>query len=372
MRLICKECPNGCALQLERTDAATVLVRGNRCARGVAYAYAENKEIWPGRYLPAAPPERYSRDSLAPVLAAWGLQLDRIKPDVFIQGSPERSAFRTVVTDTRGRGLLLETIAPHTRDRRRLIAARLRALREQGLPVIPYAPGPDGETIQHVADKDWQLSDFVEGETLDRTAYWREGWRGTALADFLADLYANTCGGTWSAGPSFSLPAYIDRLLRTVGEHRPRLLDELGDVVAWLRQTFYPIYDSVPQRFSHGDPHPMNVLWGTDDIRAVIDWEFSGLRPLVYDAALIIGCVGAEAPGALDGALIESFRRRLREREVFTAEAFDLLPFFTLAQRFAWLSEWLRRDDAEMIAFECFFMNLLLKRTTMIHQRGNP
>jgi hypothetical protein len=35
---------------------------------------------------------------------------------------------------------------------------------------------------------------------------------------------------------------------------------------------------------------------------------------------------------------------------------------FTLAQRFAWLSEWLRRNDVEMIEFECFFMNLLRRR----------
>jgi homoserine kinase type II len=362
MHLICKECPNGCALRLERRDAATVLVRGNRCARGVAYAYAEKKAEWPGQFLPAEQPARHSRDELAPVLAAWGLQLDRVEPNVFIQGSPDRSAFRAVVIDAQGRRYVLETLAPYVCDRRKRIAERLRSLRERGLPVIPYAPGADGETVQCVAGKHWQLSDFVEGETLDRATYWLEAWRGAALADFLADLYANTRDEAWSGGQAFSLPGYIDRLLQTVSAHRPQLLGELGEVVALLKRELLPVYDSVPQRFCHGDPHPMNVLWGADRIRAVIDWEFSGLRPRVYDAALVIGCVGAEARGALDGAFLGAFRERLREREAFAPEFDRLLPLFTVAQRFAWLSEWLRRDDVEMIDFECFYMNLLRQK----------
>lgn len=362
MQLICKECPNGCALQLARRDDATVLVRGNRCARGVAYAYAQKQAEWAGQFLPAEQSERYSREALSPVLQAWGLQLDRILTNVFIQGSPERSTFRTVVSDAQGKCYLLETLAPFHCDRRKRIAARLRSLREKGLPVIPYAPGVDGEMVQSVAGKVWQLSDFVAGGELDRSAYWQEGWRGLALADFLADLSANTRDAEGSAGPAFSLPAYIGRLLQTIGSSRPALLGELGDVTRLLKQELYPIYDAIPQRFSHGDPHPMNVLWGDGDIRAVIDWEFSGLRPPVYDAALVIGCVGAEAPGALDGAFLEAFRRRLREREVFAPEDFGLLPLFTLAQRFAWLSEWLRRNDVEMIEFECFYMDLLRRR----------
>lgn len=362
MQLICKECPNGCALQLERRDDATVLVRGNRCARGVAYAGAAKRAEWPGRYLPAEAAERFSRETLSAVLAAWGLALARVEPGLFIQGSPERSDFRTVVSDAQGRRHLLETIAPFACDRRGQIAGRLRRLHEKGLPVIPYAPGLDGETVQHVSGRHWQLSDFAPGEELDRAAYWRDGWRGAALADFLADLYAHTGGDAWATGPTFSLPDYIDRLLQTIGTHRPRLLGELDDVVALLRRELYPVFGSVPQRFCHGDPHPMNVLWGRDRICAVIDWEFSGLRPLVYDAALVIGCVGAEAPGALDGAFLESFRQRLRERAVFAPEFERLLPLFTVAQRFAWLSEWLRRDDVEMIEFECFFIDLLRRR----------
>jgi homoserine kinase type II len=362
MRLICKACPNGCALRLERRSEALVVVHGNRCARGVAHAAAVNRGTWPGAYRPAAPAERFSREVLSQALAAWGLAFDRELPELFIQGSPDRSEFRTVVADALGGRYVLETLEPSQCDRRARIADRLRALSGLGLPVIPYAPGLDGASVQRVAGQCWQLSAFVPGEPLDRTRYWQEAWRGEALADFLAGLYAGTRDDAWSAGPSFSLPGYIDRLLQTIGTRHPRLLSELREVVALVKGELYPVFDALPQRFCHGDPHPMNVLWGADGIRAVIDWEFSGLRPLVYDAALIIGCVGAEARGALDGAFLEAFRRRLGEREAFAPEFAKLLPLFTVAQRFAWLSEWLRRDDREMVEFECFYMNLLRRR----------
>jgi len=36
-------------------------------------------------------------------------------------------------------------------------------------------------------------------------------------------------------------------------------------------------------------------------------------------------------------------------------------PDFVVALRFAWLSEWLRRDDVEMIALELDYMDLLIE-----------
>ena len=43
--------------------------------------------------------------------------------------------------------------------------------------------------------------------------------------------------------------------------------------------------------FAHGDYHPLNVIWTKAGIAAVIDWEFSGLKPEMYDAAILVGCL---------------------------------------------------------------------------------
>jgi len=39
--------------------------------------------------------------------------------------------------------------------------------------------------------------------------------------------------------------------------------------------------------FCHGDYHPMNIIWSADDIKCVIDWEFSEYKSEIYDAANI-------------------------------------------------------------------------------------
>jgi homoserine kinase type II len=330
--------------------------------QGLAYAYASEKIKMPGHYIPEKQRNPYNKNLLSSAMLAWGRHLDQIRPNIFIQGSPERSDFRTVATDTKGHVYVLETINPCDYDKRMSIASRLHILYKNGLPVIPYMPGLNGAPIQKVSKHYWQLSDFIEGVNLDRASYWQEGWRGRALADFLADLYLNTQDDHWHKGPEFSLPSHIDRLINVIQQNNPQILKEITGIVELLKKELYPVYDSIPQRFCHGDPHPMNVLWDKDSIKAVIDWEFSGLRPVLYDTALVIGCVASEASGALDSAFIKNFCRRIREREIFAPEIYDLLPLFIVAQRFAWLSEWLRRNDVEMIEFECYFMNLLFNK----------
>ena len=44
------------------------------------------------------------------------------------------------------------------------------------------------------------------------------------------------------------------------------------------------------------------------------------------------------------------------------AASWRALPAYVLALRFAWLSEWLRVRDHEMVALECDYLELLLAR----------
>ncbi len=304
--------------------------------------------------------EQFNNDIISKAMLAWGKHLDQVKPEISIQGSPERCTFRTAVTDTDGKTFILEVIPSADYDKKLSIGRNLDTLHRKGLPVVSYLPGLNGSTLQEISGHFWQLSVFIESEELDRLTYWQEGWRGEALADFIADLYLNTQDENWSRGPGFSLPSYIDRLTNTINRRRPALFKEISPVLDVIKNKLYPVYDSIPQRFSHGDPHPMNVLWGKDRIKAVIDWEFSGLRPVLYDAALITGCVASEAPEALESSFIKTFFKRIRTRKIFSPEQYKLLPLFIVAQRFAWLSEWLRHNDTEMIEFECFYMDHLL------------
>ncbi len=75
----------------------------------------------------------------------------------------------------------------------------------------------------------------------------------------------------------------------------------------------------------------------------------------------MVGCVGAEAPEARQAGFIRAFLDTLVDRCIYSEEEMALLPLFVLAVRFGWLSEWLRKKDVEMIEFEIFYMNLLMR-----------
>lgn len=329
---------------------------GQACMRGVGYAFRQLQATEPGKYIPKNI-QQYDEQFLTAVLALFGQTLQKNLTSVAIQGSPERSLFRTVMQTQAGARFILEEIAAQEVAKRQTIASNLSILAQKNLPVIPYVDN----TLKEYAGRYWQLSPYLNGEPLARATYWQEEWRGQAVADFLADLYREA-SALQTSEPVFSLRMYIEELQETITKARPELLTQLQPILAFLQKRLFSVYERIPLGFCHGDPHPLNMLWGEQKILAVIDWEFSGIKPVLYDAALIIGCVGVESPTAGEGGFIRAFRLRLKERQVFSEEILNLLPIFVLALRFAWLSEWLRRNDEEMLHFECAYMLQLMQQ----------
>ena len=101
----------------------------------------------------------------------------------------------------------------------------------------------------------------------------------------------------------------------------------------------------------------MNIIWGQDDIQSVIDWEFAGFKAEIYDVANLIGCIGVEDPQALQSRLVIDFIRLMKHKGELSALSWDYLLEFIIAIRFAWMSEWLRKDDREMISLEAVYIN---------------
>lgn len=298
-------------------------------------------------------------DSWQHILSGWQLDLDSLRHDLPITGSPERCLYRTVV-ETSGQLLfLLEELAPQTCQRKGQIAEQLETLGQRGLPVAAPLRGSNGHFIQDCADRFWQLSRFVTGVDLNRDNNWQDAWRGKALASFLAELQFKSTDLASQEKP-FDLTAYVYRIEQDTRAHHPREHDELRRIFEYLHQEL-PKSTHLPACFSHGDPHPGNMIWGEESIVAAIDWEFCGPKCVLYDPALIIGCVGSEAEKALDGPLVREFLTELRRSGRLGAEAERHLPAWILGVRMGWLAEWLRRADREMIEFEIFYMHTLLQ-----------
>jgi homoserine kinase type II len=51
----------------------------------------------------------------------------------------------------------------------------------------------------------------------------------------------------------------------------------------------------------------------------------------------------------------------MKRAEIISKTSWKYLVEFIIALRFAWLSEWLRRKDKEMISLELDYMSLLIE-----------
>ncbi len=298
-------------------------------------------------------------EGLRGVTALWGLEFEGVVANAPLQGSPERCLGRMVIRA--GGGLyLLEELAPASLPRKRIMAARLTHLSAQGLAVAAPCAGRDGGPIQTCGERYWQLTPFIAGTEPDRATYWREAWRGKALARFLADMRRAARGLETDESP-FDLAAYARRVEADARRLHPGGGAPLAPGFGLIHGKLADCRD-LPVAFSHGDPHPLNVIWGRENILAVIDWEFCGPKCALYDMALILGCVGSEDEDALNGAFARAFLETLRSDGLLGAGLLQHLPTWTLALRTAWLAEWLRRGDKEMAEFEVFYMTTLAER----------
>jgi homoserine kinase type II len=209
----------------------------------------------------------------------------------------------------------------------------------------------------------------VPGVTLDREKYMYEKWRGPVLADFLIELRRKSLDLPFlDPSKAFSLKDYVYKLIREINLFNKDIKDEIKDIDAFLKKIFMPAYEKLPVAFCHGDYHPMNIIWSADDIKCVIDWEFSDCKSEIYDAANLIGCVGVEDPQSLTGDLVKSFIADMKRAKIISNISWKYLVEFIIALRFAWLSEWLRRKDSEMIRLELDYMRLLIENKSSLQK----
>ncbi|MBN2299396.1 MAG: phosphotransferase [Deltaproteobacteria bacterium] len=301
------------------------------------------------------------REAAVEAAGEWSLGAVTLRGDLPVSGSPRRSEFRCVVECPDNQLVVLEAIRRQDRDKKQAVIDRLDFLSRQGLPgVHPYIRTPDGRQIVRIRGRLWQASCYVPGKPLNRPGYAFDGWRGEAMADFLINLRKTSRNLPEDIStPTFSIQGYVETLTGRIRVREPVLFASAVPVIAFLQERLAHVHDLLSVAFCHGDYHPLNMIWSDDAIQSVIDWEFSGIKPENYDAATLVGCMGMENPDALAGPLVMKFIRTLQESQVFSGSGWSVLVEMIVAIRFAWLAEWLRNRDTEMIELETVYMNLL-------------
>jgi homoserine kinase type II len=304
-------------------------------------------------------------ETIISAASLWNLDIKIIVKDKEIAGSPERCEFRFVVQDRDDRLYVIESLLHEEVSHKRNIINTLNFLSERGVKEIqPYLSNTKGESILHHEDRFWQVIPYVDGITLDRPNYVFDKWRGKVVAEFLIQLRDRSNGvPNFSPTNSFSIKKYIYMLLDRIKEYESALFMEIQPLVEFLEKSFMGIHDTLPTAFCHGDFHSLNIIWSPSGINAVIDWEFLGYKPELYDAANMIGCIGVEAPESLIHDFVGDFIFYLKHAGVMSPVSWEYLLEFVIALRFAWLSEWLRHNDREMIKLETTYMNLLMNNS---------
>jgi homoserine kinase type II len=308
----------------------------------------------------------------ADLLSNWGLIFSHLRPDLAIPGSPERCLVRHVVEDTSGSLWMLEQLGPGQSARREALGKLLDELAGRGLHgLAPYrrahVNSGTGASFRASAGafilKDWgrcwQLSPFVLGDPLIQPDYLDDSSRGDSLGAWMADFRKASTGLPVPDGLfSLDLPAYVTDLLARIARARPDVHTRASRVLPALSE-FFEAYAELPRSLCHGDVHPLNVVWGGSGLLAVIDWEFAGLRPEIYDLANCLGCTSIEGDGGFDSPFAQSLLSCAQAEGLLPDEQARWLSSMILATRFGWLSEWLRRKDEEMIELELAYMEHL-------------
>lgn len=295
------------------------------------------------------------------ILNYWNFRPIRLRNDISLAGSPERCATRVAVEDERGAVLVLERLLPGQAQRRAAIARILDELANNGLArSLRYIPDHSGVHVVHHRSDHYMLAPLIHGGPPPRPALVRHGWRGRGMAEFLLEMEAAASSVPENLvnelGAPLDLPAYVASLSETLRLRRPAEHARLSTSLKRLA-SFFDNWPCLPLRLSHGDFHPLNAVWSEDALTGVIDWEFMGRKPMLYDVANCVGCVGSEGPDALAADFVNGLIGTLNKAGWDLA----LLPETVAALRTGWLSEWLRRGDEDMIDLELAYMDLLTR-----------
>ncbi|MGM5482346.1 MAG: phosphotransferase family protein, partial [Nanobdellota archaeon] len=274
------------------------------------------------------------------LLKKWGITPFKKREDIEFYGSPNRAIKREAYEDTCNEVYIIEEVFDSEKKAR--LAGLFDELICKGLKVLPVLKTLKGEYILNEGLRSYQVSKYIKRKSLPRPEFVKDSWRGKEMAGFLLKLKKAKVKSSFQG---VNLEDYIKEITKKLGMHQ--FYDFLSPLFA----------SELKLGFCHGDFHPLNIIWGENRIKAVIDWEFCGMNYRAYDPANLIGCIGIEHPDYLLSPFVKEFVKNMRGYLV--SKEIEHLAELILATRFGWLVEWYRNKDKEMQELELEYMHYL-------------
>lgn len=282
------------------------------------------------------------------ILKEFNLEFKCSRNDILLEGSPERCKFRIVLEDTNEELFVLELLKEEQLKRRENIAKILEYLNKKNIEKInPYI-----KSGNNFIKNNWMIQKYIRNIPLKRPEYINDNWRAEKAIGFIKKLKLEN--PPYIEKEKFDIKKYIKKIQQTILKNELNISNVTEKYSRFIEKN---LVEDLPISFCHGDFHPMNILWGNKDINSVIDWEFCGYKPEIYDVANFLGCIGIENPKYFKSEFTKIIINETKK--IVSKKSYENLFKFLLALRFAWLSEWLRKKDSEMINLELEYMRII-------------
>jgi homoserine kinase type II len=228
------------------------------------------------------------------ILKTWDIKFNTTRIDKKISGSSERTDFRVVIEDEKNKLYVIEKINRNQYKNKLMINKTLQYLFDKGLKKIqPYIKNKNFDYISEIDDCLWQLHPYISNIELNKPKYVFDGWRGEILAEFLIDLWDKSKNLSYfDKNNPFDLRDYFLDMKQKMKIYNISEYNRIKNQIKYIEKNFLNIYYDIPILFCHGDYHPLNIIWTKNDIKSVIDWEFTGYKSEIYDISNLLGCIG--------------------------------------------------------------------------------
>ncbi len=299
------------------------------------------------------------------IISFWELSFSAVGENSLITGSPNRTETRFLFSDNDGRAYIAEGYNAGKKTPQIRQNMLLEFLKEKSLPGIhPFYRTRTGE---HGVDFDglfWQIRPYIPAENIPRPLLAERREYGILWAEFLLQM-KNIIAGADDPPPMPNPPFYMTNFLPQLYTFAERKMPSITGKLQEFERLLAPFFRwerRAEGMFAHGDFHPGNILLGNGTIRAVIDWEFAGVKFPGYDMALLIGCLAMDHPKNLNSPAVRAFQDTLCNNNYIPDEAWEHLPLLIAATRLGWLGEWLLLDDEALVLQEMALLSILLEK----------
>jgi len=303
-------------------------------------------------------------DQIRKISSIYGIKFKEIA-DNELYGAPSRAADRVLISDRYGNMFIIEKHHFWNRDKKEKMAENIEILAINDIhESVPYLKNGFNQFVTEFDNRCWMMIPFIENVPLKRPDYLNSAEMGKNAAGILLKIYnASSSIRMNDVSGDFSFIVHVHNLIDKIRRSCPDLYIRTTDVVNVVENRFIEVVTSSKIIFCHGDFHPLNILWENESVKSVIDWEFSGYRPILTDIANILGCAGFEDSAAFERDFVKEFLKTIENSGFLSEKQLRDLNVFIIGFRFAgWLNEWINDKDEELMEREICYLNFLLSR----------